>query len=66
MVIIVVCFDIIWSSAEGIGFVVFARFVVEFVVVLLEFNLPGGSSRTDFLQGCPVHEVFVVCPDDHW
>ena len=58
--------DIVGATAEGISFVLVPRLVSEFVVILLELNLPCGSAGSNFLWGCPIHEVLVVGLYDDW
>ena len=55
---------VIRVAAQGISFIHFSRFMAEFKVVLLEFNLPHGSTRSYFLGFTPVCEVFMVSLDD--
>jgi hypothetical protein len=52
---------IVRTTAEGIGFILVARFVMEFVVVLREFDLPSGCSWANFLWGSPIREVLMIC-----
>ena len=62
MLVGVVLGGIIRVAAEGVGFVLFTWFVVKFVVVLHEFDLPSGCLGPNFLWESPICEVFVVSP----
>jgi hypothetical protein len=55
---------IVRAVAEQIGFVTFARFVMELKIVLCELNLPSGGAGSNFVGLCPVCEVLVVGPND--
>ena len=55
---------VVRAAAEQIGFIAFARFVVELKVVLCELDLPSSGTGSNFVGLCPVREVFVVSPDD--
>jgi len=39
--------------------------MVELVVVLLEFYLPGGCTGANFMRFAPIGEVAMVCPDNY-
>jgi hypothetical protein len=55
---------IVRAATEQIGFITFARFVVELKVILCELNLPSGSAGSNFVGLSPVGEVLVVSPND--
>ena len=55
---------IVRTAAESIGFILVTWFVVEFIVVLHEFDLPSGCSQANFLWGSPIHEVLMISPYD--
>ena len=39
--------------------------MTKFIVVLLEFNLPGSSAGSNLMWFTPISEVGVVGPDDN-
>jgi hypothetical protein len=51
---------IVRAAAEQIGFITFARFVMELEVVLCELDLPSGGAGSNFVGLRPVREVLVV------
>jgi len=53
------------AATEGICFHGFSWFVVKFVIVLLEFNLPGGGTGSNFMGFTPVSKIAMVSPDDN-
>jgi hypothetical protein len=55
---------VVRAAAEQIGFVTFARFVVELKVVLCELDLPSSGTRSYFVGLCPVREVLVIGPNN--
>ena len=55
---------IIWAPAECICFILISWLVVELIVVLLEFHLPGCGARTNFLWFRPVSQILVIGPDE--
>ena len=55
---------VVRAAAEQIGFIAFARFVMELKVVLCELYLPSGSAGSNFVGFCPIREVFMIGPND--
>jgi hypothetical protein len=55
---------VVRAAAEQIGFVTFARFVMELKVVLCELDLPSSGTRSNFVGLRPVREVLVVGPNN--
>ena len=40
---------VVRAAAEGICFVLVSRFVSQLIVILLQFDLPSGGARSNFL-----------------
>ena len=57
---------VVWAVTEQIGFVTFARFVMELKVVLRKLDLPSSGTRSNFVGLRPVCEVLVVGPNNDW
>ena len=51
-------------ATEQIGFVTFARFVMQLEIVLCKLNLPSGGVGSNLVGLRPVCEVFVISPND--
>jgi len=53
------------ATAQGISFYEISRFIIKFIVVLLEFYLPGCCMWANFMRFTPIGEVVVVSPNNN-
>jgi hypothetical protein len=54
----------VWLATQGISLHGIFRFVIKFIVILLEFNLPSCSIGSNFVRFAPIGKVVVVSLDD--
>jgi hypothetical protein len=51
-------------ATEQIGFITFARFVMELEIVLCELDLPDSGAGSNLMGLSPVGKVLVISPND--
>jgi hypothetical protein len=53
------------ATIESICSHSFSWFVVQFIIVLLEFDLPCGNAESNFMGLTPISKIAMVSPDNN-